>query len=62
MYLFHTSAYNDRRTEFVRLTLQTNFAIFSSVIVLWKLAKPAGGGELSSLSLFYITGDFSWQF
>ena len=42
----------------MRLTLQTNFAIFSSVIVLWKLAKPTGGGELSSLSLFYIIGDF----
>ena len=40
------------------MTFQANFAIFSSVIVLWKLAKPTGGGELSSLSLFYISGDF----
>ena len=42
------------------LTFCVSFAMFSSVIVLWKLAKPTGGGELSSLSLFYITGDNIW--
>ena len=28
------------------------------MIVLWKLAKPTGGGEPAGLSLFYIVGDF----
>ncbi|ANU50329.2 abortive phage resistance protein [Enterocloster clostridioformis] len=29
------------------------------MIVLWKLAKPTGGGEPAGISLFYIIGDFN---
>lgn len=40
------------------LTFSVTSVIVSSVIVLWKLAKPTGGGEPAGLSLFYFTGDF----
>lgn len=41
------------------LTSCVNSAIVNSVIVLWKLAKPTGGGEPAGISLFYIIGDFN---
>lgn len=41
------------------MTFQASFAIFSSVIVLRKLAKPVTGGEPAGLSLFLFQGDFT---
>jgi hypothetical protein len=47
---------------FLTLTLFSISAIVSLVIVLWKLAKPTGGGEPTGLSLFYFMGKLTYEY
>lgn len=43
------------------LTFPVISVTVGSVIVLWKLAKPTGGGEPAGISLFYFIGDFEYD-
>lgn len=40
------------------LTFCVSFVIVGLAIVLWKPAKPTGGGEPAGISLFFITGEY----